>query len=173
MLKVYLSRAASFGLVKRQPIEVSTISPGLANAFSGLASTQGARVIDSTPPAMTTSASPDLTMLAARCTAESPDAQSRLTVMPGNGDGQPGEQAGHAGDVAVVFAGLVGGAENDLVDRGRVDAGARDEFSDDQRGQIVGAHLRERSPVSADRGADAADYKCFRHGSITLLGTVV
>ena len=31
--------------------------------------------------------------------------------------GQPGEQHGHPGDVAVVFAGLVRGAEDDLVER--------------------------------------------------------
>lgn len=42
--------------------------------------TQGARVIDSTPPATTRSASPERIAWAAEATAVSPEAQSRLTV---------------------------------------------------------------------------------------------
>ena len=62
--------------MNRHPIDVSAISPGRANAFVGFAVTQGARDIDSTPPASTSSASPALTDWAARVTAASPDAQS-------------------------------------------------------------------------------------------------
>ena len=86
---VALSRAARRGLTNRQPSDESTISPGLPKARSGLARIHGARVIDSTPPAMTTSASPALIMLAVRCTAERPDAHNRLTVIPGTESGRP------------------------------------------------------------------------------------
>ena len=68
------------GLVNRQPSEVSATSPGLAHGAPGLAITQGARVIDSTPPATTTSASPLRTACAAPATAVRPLAHSRLTV---------------------------------------------------------------------------------------------
>ena len=68
------------GLTKRQPSAVSCTSPGLAHGVPGLAITHGARVIDSTPPATTTSASPDLIARAALAMAVSPEAQSRLTV---------------------------------------------------------------------------------------------
>ena len=41
----------------------------------------------------------------------------------GHFHGQAGQQAGHAGDVAVVFTGLVGAAEDDVGDGGPVHAG--------------------------------------------------
>lgn len=54
--------------------------PGFAHGVPGLAITQGARVIDSTPPATTRSASPARIAWAAEATAVSPEAHSRLTV---------------------------------------------------------------------------------------------
>jgi len=75
-----LSAATKRGLRKRQPSEVSTTSPGRAHGVPGLAITHGARVIDSTPPATTTSASPLRTAWAAEAIAVRPLAQSRLTV---------------------------------------------------------------------------------------------
>ena len=74
------SSSVNRGLAKRQPSEVSTTSPGLAHGVPGLAITHGARVIDSTPPATTRSASPERTACAAPAIAVSPLAQSRLTV---------------------------------------------------------------------------------------------
>jgi hypothetical protein len=68
------------GLTNRQPSAVSCTSPGLAHGVPGLAITQGARVIDSTPPATTTSASPARTACAALVMAVSPLAHRRLTV---------------------------------------------------------------------------------------------
>ena len=69
--------------MNRQPIEVSNTAPGLANAAVGFSITHGARDIDSTPPATTRSAAPALTMCEAMMIAESPEAHSRFTVMPG------------------------------------------------------------------------------------------
>ena len=51
--------------------------------------TNGARVIDSTPPAMAKSISPVRIARAASPTALSPDAHSRLTVTPGTVSGNP------------------------------------------------------------------------------------
>jgi hypothetical protein len=68
------------------------------------------------------------------------------------------------GDVAVVLARLVGGAENDLVDPVRVQAGASDGLPDDQSGQVVGAHAGERAAVPTDRGADSAYQERLSHG---------
>jgi hypothetical protein len=67
-------------LVKRQPSEESTTSPGRAHGVPGLAITQGARVIDSTPPATIRSASPLRIACAAETIAVRPLAHSRLTV---------------------------------------------------------------------------------------------
>jgi hypothetical protein len=79
--------------------------------------TNGARVIDSTPPAIAKSISPARIARAAAPTASRPEAHSRLSVTPGTDRRQARQQQRHARDVAVVLAGLVGAAEIDLVDR--------------------------------------------------------
>jgi hypothetical protein len=83
--------------------------------------TKGARVMLSTPPAITTSRSP--VAMARRVlerlepgAAEAVDGDARDLV------GQPREQRAMRRDVAVVLAGLVGGAEDHLVD-GRAHGG--------------------------------------------------
>ena len=68
------------GLTRRQPSVVSAISGGAPHSRAGLATTTGARVIDSTPPATTTSASPVRIWFAADATACRLDAHRRLTV---------------------------------------------------------------------------------------------
>ena len=116
--------------------------------------TNGARVIDSTPPAMANSISPLRIARAASPTALRPEAHSRLTVTPGTVSGKPGEQQRHARDVAVVLAGLIGAAEEHFVEARPINLGvARDQRPDRSRGEIVGAHLGERAAVAADRGA--------------------
>lgn len=74
------SNSANRGLVNRQPSEVSATSPGRAQPFCGLAITHGARVMDSTPPATMTSASPARIWWAAEVMAVRPLAHNRLTV---------------------------------------------------------------------------------------------
>ena len=77
------------GLMKRQPMVVSKISALRENASSALPCTKGARVIDSTPPAMANSISPARIARAAVPTASSPEAHSRLSVTPGTLAGSP------------------------------------------------------------------------------------
>ena len=114
--------------------------------------TNGARDMDSTPPAMAKSISPERIARAASPTAFSPEAQSRLTVTPGIDVRQSGQQQRHARDVAIVFAGLIGAAEEDFVEPRPVGLGvAGNQRLDWNRGEIVGAHLGERAAVAADR----------------------
>ena len=68
------------GLTSLQPSVVSAISAAPPQGRSGFGITIGARVIDSTPPATTTSASPARIWCAAETTAWRLLAQSRLTV---------------------------------------------------------------------------------------------
>ena len=77
-------------LTSRQPSVVDTaVTLPAGNARSGLGSTQGARVMDSTPPASTTSASPDSTLRLAIIAASRLDPHSRLTVVAGTDTGSP------------------------------------------------------------------------------------
>ena len=61
--------------------------------MSGFAVTNGARDIDSTPPATNRSPSPATTAWHAPTTAESPDAHSRFTVTPATDSGRPASSA--------------------------------------------------------------------------------
>ena len=83
------------GFGKRQPSVVSqTVWWPRGNARVGLRQgTSGARLIDSTPPATKRSPSPAGTAWHAVTTAESPDAQRRLTVTPATESGSPASSA--------------------------------------------------------------------------------
>ena len=61
--------------------------------------------------------------------------------------GKPGEQSGHAREVAIVLARLVGAAEDHVVELGPVDAGiAVDQRPDRDRGEVVGADVLSAPP---------------------------
>ena len=82
--------ASMRGLIMRHPRVVSNrVWLPRAGMLSGLGMTHGARVICSTPPAMTRSASPLCTRRAASVNACMPDPHSRLTVTPGTETGMP------------------------------------------------------------------------------------
>ena len=76
-------------LTKRQPMVVSYTSEDREKASVALPITNGARVMDSTPPAIIMSASPVLMARAAVPTASRPEPHRRLTVPPGIEDGRP------------------------------------------------------------------------------------
>ena len=77
------------GFTNRQPIVVSSIFATRENALSDLPITNGARVMLSTPPAIISSASPDLIARAAMPTASRLDPHRRFTVLPGTSFGNP------------------------------------------------------------------------------------
>src|SRR5690606_28167299 len=64
------------------------------------------------------------------------------------------EQRPDPGDVAVVFAGLVRVAEDDVFDTRRVDAGALDRRLHHESGEVVGADAGQRAAGPPERGAD-------------------
>ena len=100
----------------------------------------------STPPAMARSICPAMIARAAVPTASAPLAQSRLIVVPGTL--RAARPAGrHAGNVAVILAGLIGAAEKHVVDHGRIDIRvARQQGRDRDRRQIIRAHARRARP---------------------------
>ena len=59
------------------------------SASSGFCKMKGARLMPSTPPAMTTSASPQRTIREPCKIASPPEPQRRLTVTPGTETGKP------------------------------------------------------------------------------------
>ena len=114
--------------------------------------TKGARVIDSTPPATNSSPSPARTRVAGGDDGGEARGAQPVDRDPGHLLRQAGEQRGHAGDVAVVLPGLVGGAEVDVLDLRRGDAGALDRRADDERCEVVGPLLRQARRRSGRRG---------------------
>ena len=76
---------------------------------------------------------------------------------------QAGQQRGHARDVAVVLAGLVGGAEDDLVDGVVGDARALERGAEDEGGEVVGTGVGEGAAIAPEGRADAADEKGIGH----------
>src|SRR5579875_3985627 len=82
------------GLVIRQPSVVDHIIWWLRGwPLSGLGTIHGARLMDSTPPATHSEASPTATARLASMTASMPDPHSRLTVAPGTRTGKPARRA--------------------------------------------------------------------------------
>ena len=94
---------------------------------------------------------------AALTTAWSPEPHKPVDGLPGDLDRQPGEERGHATDVAVVLASLVGRAEDHVVDQGGIDPGAIDERRDRVRCQIVGTDVLQRAAVAAEWRSEAVD----------------
>ncbi len=84
---------------------------------------------------------------------------------------QASQQRPHARDIAVVLAGLVGAAEIDVLDLGRVDAGALDGRADRDRGEVVRAHGGEGAAVPADRRAHRGEQHCSPHAAPSSAST--
>ena len=70
---------------------------------------------------------------------------------------QAGQKRRHPGGVAVVLARLVGGAQVDVADRRRVDAGSLHRLREHVRGEVVRPHPGERPAVTAHRRANGVD----------------
>ena len=81
------------GFTKRQPMVVSSIFAVRENAESAFASTNGARDMLSTPPAITSDISPHLIARAAIAIASRLDPHRRLTVVPGTPVGKPASRS--------------------------------------------------------------------------------
>src|SRR5471030_1263437 len=83
---------------------------------------------------------------------------------------QAGQQRRHARHVAVVFAGLVGAAVDDVVDGAPVDAGiTAHQLAQRQRAEVVGADVFQRAGVAADRGADRVADKGISHFGLLFI----
>ena len=121
--------SAGSGSASRDACRTSSWLPR-GNALSGFATANGARDIDSTPPATKRSPSPaddrvaraDDRAEARRAEPVDRDAGDRLR--------KPGEERAHARDVPVVLARLVRAAEPHVLDLGRGNARALDDLAD-------------------------------------------
>ena len=139
----------------RQPSVVEcSVSCPRGTRCSGLSSTHGARLIDSTPPTSTSDGVAGLDRAARLHRGVEARAAQAVDGGGRHARRQAGEQHGHAPDVAVVLAGAVGVAEHDVVDPRRVEAGARaSSAAHDVRGEVVRAHAGERAAGAAERRA--------------------
>ena len=71
--------------------------------------------------------------------------------------GQARKERRHSSDVAIVFTGLVRGAEHDLVDLAVSDVGPLEDRADHMRSQVIRADRGERSAVATEGRAHVAD----------------
>ena len=95
----------------------------------------------------------------ARCT-QAIDRRTRHRI------GQPGQECGHARDIAIVFSRLIGSAENDFVNIDRVERGiARDQRADRVRRKIIGTHTCQRTAKSPDGCANGVTDECRSHSA--------
>ena len=105
-----------------------------------------------TPPATTRSGVPDMIACAAKCTACWLRAALPVDGHAGHVVGQPGDQPGGPGDVAGLRADGVAAAEDDVVDRARVDVGAVEQAAP-ARARRGRRSARRRAPRRACRPA--------------------
>ena len=85
--------------------------------------------------------------------------------------GQPREQRGEAGNVAVVLTGLIRASEPHVLDLARGNAGPLDCGGDRDRGEVVGANLGEGTPVPADGRPDCRQDDCLGHVAEAFLAS--
>ena len=109
------------------------------------------------PPATTRSWVPDRTPWAAKCTACCEEPHWRSMVTPGTSSGSPAASQAGPGDVAGLRPDRVEAAEDDVLDGGRVDAGALDQGLQDMRAEVGRVDGRQASLAPPDGGADRFD----------------
>ena len=97
-----------------------------------------------------------------------PDPHSRLTVSPPTSTGKSGQQQRHPRDVAIVLAGLVGAAEDDVLHERRIHAGPIHDGPQGRGREVVGSDGGERPAVAADRRADGLDDPGFSEGAVVV-----
>ena len=133
----------------------------------------GIMVIDSTPPATTTSAPPAMMRSAPWAIACKPDEQKRLMVMAETSTGQAGAQGGDAGDVHALFGFGHGAAEDDVLNFLGIELGhALKRALDREGGEVIGTGGAQGSFVGfADRGTDGTDDYYFTHEKAPKLVT--
>ena len=159
--------SASAGLAKRQPRVVSTSSRlPRSKAVSALSIDVGRAGHRLHAAGHEHVAVADHDRVGGRVDRLEAGAAQPVDGLAGDLDGEAGQQAGHARHVAVVLAGLVGAAEDHVVDAGGVDAGLGHSGPDGQRGQVVGAHGAQRAAVAADGRAHGGDDPRLAQGAV-------
>ena len=113
--------------------------------------------MDSTPPAMKMSPWFASIIRAAMLIASRPRCAQPIDRRTWYGRWESCEQARHACDIAVVFAGLIRRTEVHLVDDARVNLRSLNDGPDHMGSEIVGADRRERPAVSSDRGTQGTN----------------
>ncbi len=126
--------------------------------------TNGARVIDSQPPAIASRKLARLDRPRRLSDRVEPRGAKAVDRHARNGVRQAREQERHAGEIAIVLARLVRRAENDVLDPFGETRMAAHQLANRDRREVVGAHGRERAAVASDRRADVIADEGFGHG---------
>ena len=89
--------------------------------------------------------------------AESPDAQSRLTVTPATDSGRPARSAAIRATFRLSSPAWLAQPEVDVLDLGGLDPGTVDGLADDEGREVVGPNAGQRAAVAPDRRADGGE----------------
>ena len=146
------------GLTSRQPNVVEwSVSWPRGYAASGLVSTHGARLMDSTPPATVTAASPTAMARSPAITASSPEPHSRLTVAPGTDVGKPASSAAMRATSRLSSPAPLASPNQAWSMSAGSRSGTRSPSARRAWAEVVGPHPRQSPAVAPDRGAHRVD----------------
>ena len=126
----------------------------------------GTRVMLSTPPAITSSCVSLITACTAKWIACWPEPHWRSTLVAGHALRQRDDSTQLRADVARLRAALHDATEDHVVDRRRIDAGARDQRIEHLAAEIGRMDRRQTSLVTTARGSNRACDVCCCHGGL-------
>ena len=157
--------------MNRQPSVVSYSSRApRSRRASALPITNGARVMDSTPPAMNTSPSPTAIACAAALTAWSPEPHSRFTVWPATSTGSPASSAAIRATLRLSSPAWLAQPSTTSSMSAGVDARSIDDRTDDERRKVVGSNGGQRAAVAAHGGPHGLDEPSLADGAPRIPG---
>ena len=147
------------GFTIRQPnVVFQSCSCAVGKPLAGLSTTHGARVMLSTPPATTTSASPTATARDPSMTASMPEPHSRFTVAPGTVTGKPASRVAIRATLRLSSpAPLASPRYTSSTETGSSARVAVEQRPQRDGGEVVGPHAGQGAAVAAHGRPDGVD----------------
>ena len=148
-----------------QPFDVENGSGNPCSRPASMAAEMGIALMFCTPPATTTSAVPDITACAAKCTACCDEPHCRSTVTPGTSDGSPAASQHVRAMSPGLRADRVDASEDHVVHHCWVHCDTVEQRTQDVRAEVSRVDGGQPAAAPADRSADRIDDEGVSHGA--------